>query len=183
MIIDSAELGLGLRRDWRSAPRRGSTTWPSCASGAGAKMAARMFDDAELRPALANIRALELRHAHRPDHGGASVEAGYMGGMARCAPGHRTEGSRLFNQRRGEITVKIHAEERSTVTPGCLVAVTIESDLGGKPFVGRVLRDEDGQHLAWTVDAACTHPPARRFAIPRRNDAELLDARDSQRQA
>ncbi|MCE7894490.1 MAG: hypothetical protein DYH12_33115, partial [Sorangiineae bacterium PRO1] len=81
-----------------------------------------------------------------------------------------------FSDARGEpVEVRVESDARAGVTPGCMISVELSAELPAGPVGARVERDADGEHLTWTVNAPGNPPQVRRYATPRRDDAELVE--------
>jgi glucose-6-phosphate dehydrogenase assembly protein OpcA len=137
-------------------------------------MAARFFDAPEHRAAIASIERVSLRHAKRADHEGASAEAELLLAWLGARLGWKPEGDKLLRADGHALVVEIEAIDRKSVLPGALVELEIAAKLDGVPFVGRSVREEDGEHLSWELRCGEVHH-TRRFSTPRRNDAELIE--------
>jgi hypothetical protein len=137
-------------------------------------MAARFFDAPEHRAAIAGIERVLLRHAKRDDHPGASAEADLMLAWLGARLGWKTEGGKLLRADGQPLDIQIDSIDRPNLLPGALVELEIAARLGDQPFVGRALREKDGEHLSWALQIGDEHQ-SRRFSTPHREDAELIE--------
>lgn len=137
-------------------------------------MAARFFDAPEHRAAIAGIERVSLRHAKREDHAGASAEAELMLAWLGGRLGWKPESGKLFRADGHPLVIQIESIDRPNLFPGALVELELAAKLGDTPFLGRSVREEDGEHLSWELQVGDVHQ-TRRFSTPRRNDAELVE--------
>jgi glucose-6-phosphate dehydrogenase assembly protein OpcA len=137
-------------------------------------MAARFFDDPEHRGAILEIEKMVVRHARREDHAGASAEAELLVAWLGARLGWRADAATLRDARGRPVQVQIIEVARDNVLPGALVGLEITATLGNEVFLGRVVRESDGEHLSWELALGDTRS-TRRFATPRRDDAELVE--------
>lgn len=172
LVIDSAEVGVTRAAEIADGCRAQSHDLAFIRTRRWREMLARVFDDPALRPALARVRSLRVVHAERSDHRGASAEAellvGWLATRLGWTPDFRDGGGR-------PVGVDVSSDSRPGVIPGCLLSVELLADLPAGALRARVDRDADGEHLSWTVDSPGAPALVRRFATPRRDDAELVE--------
>jgi glucose-6-phosphate dehydrogenase assembly protein OpcA len=137
-------------------------------------MAARFFDAPEHRGATAGIERVSLKHTKREDHAGASAEADLMLAWLGARLGWKTEDGKLLRADGHPLDIQIEALDRPNLLPGALVELELAARLEDQPFLGRAVREEDGEHLSWELHIGDQHH-SRRFSTPRRNDAELIE--------
>jgi len=172
VVIDSAELGIARAAELAAGARAQIHDLAFIRTRRWREMLARVFDDPALRPALGRVRSLSVIHAERPDHDGASAEAELLVAWLAARLGWRP----AFTDSRGAaVDVRIDREARSGVIPGCMLEVELRAELEAGELVARVERDADGEHLAWHVAAPGAPEQQRRYATPRRDDAELVE--------
>lgn len=172
VVIDSAEMGL--TRAAQLAERSSAQVHDLgfIRTRRWREMLARVFDDPALRPALGSVRALSVIHAERRDHAGASAEADLLVAWLAARLGWRP----AFTDASGKpVQVQVESRAESGVTPGCMISVELRAELPAGPVEARVERDADGEHLTWTVRAPGVPEQVRRFATPRRDEAELVE--------
>ncbi|MBK8999326.1 MAG: glucose-6-phosphate dehydrogenase assembly protein OpcA [Myxococcales bacterium] len=172
VVIDSAEMGLTRAAQLAARSRAQLHDLAFIRTRRWREMLARVFDDPALRPALASVRSVSVLHAERRDHAGASAEAELLVAWLAARLGWRP----AFSDARGEpVEVRVESDARGGVTPGCMISVELRAELPAGPVEARVERDADGEHLTWTVNAPGSPPQVRRYATPRRDDAELVE--------
>ncbi len=138
-------------------------------------MTARFFDDPELRGALSSIEKIVLRHVRRHDHAGASAEAELLVAWMGARLGWKPNPAGLSDAAGHPIQIQIDEIERDNVTPGSLVALEVHATVDARPLVGRAVREDDGEHLSWELEAPDRPRVTRRFSTPRRDVSELVE--------
>jgi glucose-6-phosphate dehydrogenase assembly protein OpcA len=172
VVVDSAELGLARAAMLADTISAQVFDLAFVRTRRWREMLARVFDDPALLPALGAVRSLSVVHAARPDHAGASAEAeltlAWLGARLGWTPAYEDASGRAIH-------VAIASEAHPELVPGCLLSVELLAELGGGALTARVQRDADGEHLSWEVIAPGHPPLVRRYATPRRDDAELVE--------
>jgi glucose-6-phosphate dehydrogenase assembly protein OpcA len=172
LVIDSAEVGVTRAAEIAESYGAQSHDLAFIRTRRWREMLARIFDEPALRPALARVRSLSVVHAERSDHRGASAEAELLVGWLAARLGWRP----AFTDAAGKsVQVDVSSAARPDVIPGCMLSVELIADLPAGALRARVDRDTDGEHLSWTVESPAAPAQVRRFATPRRDDAELVE--------
>lgn len=172
MVIDSAELGLARAAALAESSSAQVHDLAFIRTRRWREMLARVFDDPSLRSGLGSVRALSVRHAERPDHDGASAEADLLVAWLATRLGWKP----AFRDASGkDVAVSVASEPKSGVAPGCMISVELEAELPAGKLSARVAREPDGEHLCWTVSPPGAAELVRRFATPRREEAELVE--------
>jgi len=172
IVMDSAELGLS--RGARLASQTSAVVHDLAfvRTRRWREMLARVFDDPALLPALSQVTRVEIVHGTRADHAGQSAEAellvAWLAARLGWSPG--------FEDARGSrVRVEVRDDPRPGVVPGCMLRVALAANHHDGELLARVERDADGEHVSWHVSAPGSEPQSRRFSIPKRDDAELVE--------
>lgn len=172
LVIDSAELGVTRAAELAQRQSAQVHDLAFIRTRRWREMLARVFDEPALGPALGRVRGLRVLHAERTEHRGASAEAellvAWLGARLGWTPG-------LSDAAGQAIEVSIESQARSGVIPGCMLSVALTAELPAGRLSARVEREADGEHLSWTVESPHAPTQVRRFATPRRDDAELVE--------
>ncbi|MCC6897452.1 MAG: glucose-6-phosphate dehydrogenase assembly protein OpcA [Polyangiaceae bacterium] len=172
LVIDSAELGVTRAAELAQRSSAQLHDLAFIRTRRWREMLARVFDDPALRPALGQVQRVRVEHAERADHRGASAEAellvAWLAARLGWSPG-------LCDATGRAVDVRIESQARGGVIPGCMLSVALEAQLPAGALWARVEREADGEHLSWTVESPPAPTQMRRFATPRRDDAELVE--------
>lgn len=172
VVLDSAELGLERAAKLAGLGQAKIHDLAFIRGRRSREMLARVFDDCGLRPALGRIRAIDIVHAERPGHVGAGVEAELL--IAWLAARLGWDAS-LRDKSGTPVHVSVQSATRDGVLPGCLLLVVLHAELDAGPLEARIERSADGEHLSLTVSSPGAADQVRRFSVPRRDDAELVE--------
>jgi Glucose-6-phosphate dehydrogenase subunit C-terminal domain/Glucose-6-phosphate dehydrogenase subunit N-terminal domain len=175
VVIDSRELGVRRAREIAASTRGRMEDLSFIRIRRWREMAARFFDDPEVRPALGSVVSVKVQHTPRPDHAGGCAAAEMLVAWLGSRLGWRAEGNALCDAGGTAIALDVSAADRQGTGPGRLLSLEIRAKLGSGDVVGRAERAGEGEHLAWELAAPCAHPAAHRYATPRRDEAELIE--------